>query len=1534
MMASSSSAAERHSIPVTLPHPSSRATQRRPARPSLSRRSLAAPAATLKQAAQQRPWAGTARGEGDEEESDEGADAFGYTSGSTATSAAVVPRLPLPPAAALPADPARPAAMPKEVYRWLSALRAAETLPLPLDPAPRTGKRTTYFLHIRGVEGVRLPDEFARRVPREETAARLHVSFFSLKARAFFGRTYVGPRHPLGAVGAHSLYFASRVNDDSCVAVVELVVERVQDGAATERFGAGWATMQVFSKGRALCDAAEADLRHGDRCTRRPFFAGSPRALLFVDAERDWQKSLLPAAGLAAHFALYTHRALAPVAHLFRDDELLGPGDAVGGLHMPRRCLPAQPAARAFDHSPPPELALRVTAPRVWLPAGFERRLLANLRHLREDLWEPVLEGDRAAPRVAARRLVLGLHNGRTFVCEPAALDLRPVHAAGGGTEGATALAFEGECWLRALALVAEGDSALAVVAELEYAVEWAHAASRAPPATTTVSAGWTARLLWGGVPVDGSRHAVPLQRGPGRSARGLMVYGGDGFAGAGTRAEGGGGGARLPDYPECNPITLEVSLLCPQLADERPASPAALSASDGPPSPAREPASPRSTVVRPARRAPAEQFAHRGWDALPEPSSRHRPGFGRESLDLRLELDDPMRISTFSVDVTGLSRPNRLHREAPLSSVRVSFYFFNQPAFLSERVALQPDDGARVHHDGEEHRFAFRAHFSATVSALEHAPFVEYLFGRDLYVDVWDDESQMHVGTARLPLYPYLRQGREELERREVVPLSDGAVWGTSDVAAAAAAADRMPPAEGAAGSIRVTVRHIGIEPTHQERVEADAAAQVTIPSSPGESMLVGGGAGGPAATPPPRGSGARVVARRRAPDADADTATGVPLNTTCSSARKVKAHLLAEEEPALRSTLRGAAALPPRGSGGGGGEAAGSGRGEGERRRPRRRHDRETVHGTPTRVVSRRGRRRPGGPDTTPIRRPPAQRPEDAAERGANLEKIRRFRESVKGSVLARIMRESVTQRRKIFPSAGRMVFFEVEFTNPFPERREFSLRVADPAADGELRPVSDEAEWGFYRHKFGGGRGRMRAGLFVGESRIALGPGERAAVPFRFQSMLCGDVGGLRGDSRAGAHPAAEGASVLPRYEPVARRTVEVAVESAGGKAVAVLQVDVEPQPFAVDRTFRVHHWAGEVLKYRLPLHPPGAAVAEDEAGAARGEQDAPPAGLAAGLMAERGRRVRRVRCSSDAVAVDFRDDLARNHRQVVGGADAGVAHDGARGVPLDGGTEGGGWQASVAVRCTVPEYPAEFRFFVLTFTDEYACGLAAVYEVRVRAAQRADVHAVVGQETRGRLVLPPVPVPHTVRVFASGGADLAFGLNGPRGAPSPPFQLVPGAVNQLAYSLRTADPGARTHLVHMVDEQRRLLHTWLLRVDAVHPQVDREYPLRVPVGRVVRKRLPYTNDYNGERTFHLLSSDPARMRLPAATVTIPALSTGEVELLFEARDRAGTAAVFLFVNDERGRNEQCLRFSVTFEPEEDGDTFLVGADGDGW
>ena len=220
--------------------------------------------------------------------------------------------------------------------------------------------------------------------------------------------------------------------------------------------------------------------------------------------------------------------------------------------------------------------------------------------------------------------------------------------------------------------------------------------------------------------------------------------------------------------------------------------------------------------------------------------------------------------------------------------------------------------------------------------------------------------------------------------------------------------------------------------------------------------------------------------------------------------------------------------------------------------------------------------------------------------------LQTVEIFRERKKAVVITHSLQEQITSKHVIYPHFGQGLFIEFHFTNPYGEPHNFQVNFDDH----ELRLVLDTDEWRYLKRV-----NRIRTGVEhqmitrdpEGKYEIYLEGNEVVAIPFLFKSMHCGQIHAenrqVRGDDAIGTlaeediiteydatRPTSQELLPTQPAQPIQARTINVALLNKTRKPVALLDVIVNPQYFAVDATFRFYKTGGDYIRKSIRLPPP--------------------------------------------------------------------------------------------------------------------------------------------------------------------------------------------------------------------------------------------------------------------------------------------------------------------------------------------------------
>ncbi|GLD97199.1 hypothetical protein PINS_up005882 [Pythium insidiosum] len=188
--------------------------------------------------------------------------------------------------------------------------------------------------------------------------------------------------------------------------------------------------------------------------------------------------------------------------------------------------------------------------------------------------------------------------------------------------------------------------------------------------------------------------------------------------------------------------------------------------------------------------------------------------------------------------------------------------------------------------------------------------------------------------------------------------------------------------------------------------------------------------------------------------------------------------------------------------------------------------------------------------------------------------------------------------------------------------------------------------------------------------------------------------------------------------------------------------------------------------------------------------------------------------------------------------------------------------------VTLKCRVGAYPSLEEFFVIVYDDELLSRVHELWQVRIQAALRLDVHALLGQSVRSELVIKGDDQPFARRRRLVQCVTTRHHARHVAFRPSQVFALAPDAFNRIEWRFCAVDlpaPALARVLVQLVDvEHHELVATWLLHVSLARPTISKTYELRLPRAQPAQKKIAYANPWDEPQTIVLRSSAPERLR----------------------------------------------------------------------
>eukprot|EP01083_Nonionella_stella_P193017 713238_1 len=1387
----------------------------------------------------------------------------------------------------------------KACRKWQDFVEYNEVLPvpsveeLPSIVCPSTAARDPFCVIVRGFEGVRYPVNIKSKFPDSTVQSQFHVSFLNEENRLFFGNSFISKCFDLYGdwkekpfpVKDQSLYFTTTINDERCYMVLELVLVIRIEGIAVQKYSLGWALLKVFGKRKTLVDisqVAEYENKPGYQTKPlvTPLYPGTPRAALFHSGDLDLIETLGNAtAKTTVSYIVHGCKALNAVNHLFRDNEILHATTSLAGLpggHLPALTSDSEWAELGARL---PHIAFTVDAPQICSPAQFETRALREISRIRAGQWTE--DGEHDTVHVESRTLRVGIHNGRAFVAPLKSIPLSKE----GGTEDV--LEFDGSVHIKCDANI-DDDPLMAVVFELEFELKFLRKGNK-PPHICTMSMGYTQKIMHAqGMLLDGTRMTFDLSTPTPWSCGDRTVY-------------------RLKLDPDETPLQLSValvkhesiavarrasvvsqsSLLSERDSEKPPASTdeaqvvgkesADRAENDGESGVAAKVGKPELRIkVEEDDAADEEESAIQiatTTEGLKVPSksdkflqiSPRHPGrpidqsiavpnlnktsgiqstrysqlpalsprgsimatapsvVMAQAADLGVELDDENMGSHLSISVVGFSQCHRVRQLGAISSLCFGFSFYHFPAFLSQRLPLYlttdsvPDPTAVVS-DDHYYQMVFDSDGRGVVYDVEIPPeeqteFAKYLFKKELRIDIWDGDSLHIIGTARVPLRRYLRQGQAQIEICDELDIIKHSEIEQALVETDLTVLDRTGIH---CGKLTIAVSNVGIPVSDTEFMNLDFQRKSSILQL---------------------SSNAKIPGRfQKLLDVDNDNFAreSITFNASVNQARRVRPQSLLED-PVMKSQLKGIqdSFIP----------------------RSQRESDLQ-VH------LAKKKKYSVYAP--CPIIRPSMDssnyltRKADSL-RSDHLVQLKAYRAQRKKEYLSSIVSREIIQLKVIRPSFGELIYFEIAFTNPYDEKYSFVLEVADPAQFPlelgeeyrEIMLVIDRYECSLLKQQHG-----YTTPISERIShKMELDPLETVHLPFKFQSFCAGLE-----DGDTLSIPMVEGVKVMPTCSPIAERTINLHISNRDGQSISILQLDVQPRRFIIDKSFVFHHWGGEVLKKRLKL----------------------PCANRTRVGFRKDDSILKVRCSTGEVAFDFQE--------------------------IDQTPE-------LLFRYSCGDFPFVARFYFLLFDDKFCSELHGIWQISCISHLRVDLNGVVGANARALLPLPPVSALRTVKCYAPPVTTVRGSACGFVGGEDGLAEIGPGRSPTIEFSYAGSSSGSDKVLVHCLDtDSGALIQTWLVSVSCLYPEISKEFSVPLKVGESVQKKVPYRNGYNYEQAFNFRSSEPEILKILSPSLLIEPGKQGDLILEFAALPEISSESVLVYVSNPKGMIEECLKFEI--------------------
>ncbi|XP_018081599.1 nephrocystin-4-like isoform X2 [Xenopus laevis] len=484
-----------------------------------------------------------------------------------------------------------------------------------------------------------------------------------------------------------------------------------------------------------------------------------------------------------------------------------------------------------------------------------------------------------------------------------------------------------------------------------------------------------------------------------------------------------------------------------------------------------------------------------------------------------------------------------------------------------------------------------------------------------------------------------------------------------------------------------------------------------------------------------------------------------------------------------------------------------------------------------------------------------------EERTQHTRDLQIIEAYRERTKPECISSMLNQAITSNYTVYATLGTAEFFEFELKNPY--NIQYTVTIEIDSTD--LRVITDTREWKHFK-ELTSTVTPIEENMFHVQPntvipQLYLRAKETVYIPFKYQTFCVDHTPMLQG-------PDAESLrkhSQLSQYKSnaMSSRRIMVSFKTSDGKLIAILQVNIEPQPHVVDQTFRFYHPELTFLKKSIRLPPwytlPGAPV-----GTPGGEPDL------------------QVRCSDINIICDSKK-------------------------------MGPGEPQDVFIKVAGGPSPQIKRFFIALYIDPWLAAPIQIWQIYVHSLKRVDVSCITGQLTQLSLVLRGTQVVRKVRAYSSHPEELKVDPDGV-------FVLPPNGIQDLHIGVRPQKAGSKFIYLNLVDvDQHQLVASWLVCVSCRKPVISKAFEIALPVGgeKGCNKKISYRNPYPTKKTYSLYTNRSDLLQFKENYFEVAAGETYSIGLRFAPSQTRGQEEILIFINDREDKNEETFCVKVRYE-----------------
>ena len=229
-----------------------------------------------------------------------------------------------------------------------------------------------------------------------------------------------------------------------------------------------------------------------------------------------------------------------------------------------------------------------------------------------------------------------------------------------------------------------------------------------------------------------------------------------------------------------------------------------------------------------------------------------------------------------------------------------------------------------------------------------------------------------------------------------------------------------------------------------------------------------------------------------------------------------------------------------------------------------------------------------------------------------------------------------------------------------------------------------------------------------------------------------------------------------------------------------------------------------------------------------------------------------------------------------------------------------------QLLVKFRANKASESEELNFFF--YSGPYSLSVLWIWQITIHTISKLSVDWTQGRSLESKFNIRGLNDSHYAVAYSSEPNLVSID--------NEPFQLIANRSSELKFSVNAINDNHKS-LINIVDvENQKWLFSYMVVPNVIHPQITKQFELKLQKGININKRVSYTNPFNHKAKVLLKTSLPELLDFKSSVLNLGPKQSSFICLRFKPNLSLDSAKLFVFLSNEQDNLEECLLINLQY------------------